>query len=279
MKRRAPISTGPQTWAAAREDYLRGDTGPAVCKRYGIRLDALRARIWREGWSKQNQAAAKEIERFGPPLEAPSPAPKWGDKGGLIPHLEPESAPEPDLFSGDPVRAVKRATQAAAQALSQGRALEAQALIKAADGLRGLSVAVGPLAPPESASAKALRAELGLPRETEDYDAFLGEVWEVSGRLAMEMLAAAPDAPRLHAHIVFAWRARHLGPKVAAEDLKRAREQGWADKVFDPAGRPLPPPPPSELRSWIEAEVAAMGVEGKPLHPELDHPKPSHGRT
>jgi hypothetical protein len=83
MKRRAPIHVGPRTWALVREDYLRGDTGPTVCKRYGVRLDALRARASREGWGKWKHALAVEIDRFGPPPETQpkgSPAAQeWGE--------------------------------------------------------------------------------------------------------------------------------------------------------------------------------------------------------
>ena len=38
------------TWAAARRDYLAGDTAEAVCDRYGLKLGTLRSRAAREGW-------------------------------------------------------------------------------------------------------------------------------------------------------------------------------------------------------------------------------------
>jgi len=40
------------TWAAARRDYLAGDTAEAVCDRYGLKLGTLRSRAAREGWRR-----------------------------------------------------------------------------------------------------------------------------------------------------------------------------------------------------------------------------------
>ncbi|MDP3803418.1 hypothetical protein [Brevundimonas sp.] len=42
-------------WAAAREDYLAGMSGPEVCARHGVRLTALRDRAAREGWRRIDQ--------------------------------------------------------------------------------------------------------------------------------------------------------------------------------------------------------------------------------
>ena len=39
-------------WAAARRDYLAGDTAEAVCDRYGMKLGTLRSRAAREGWRR-----------------------------------------------------------------------------------------------------------------------------------------------------------------------------------------------------------------------------------
>jgi len=39
-------------WAAARRDYLAGDTAEAVCDRYGLKLGTLRSRAAREGWRR-----------------------------------------------------------------------------------------------------------------------------------------------------------------------------------------------------------------------------------
>lgn len=39
-------------WAAARRDYLAGDTAEAVCDRHGLKLGTLRSRAAREGWRR-----------------------------------------------------------------------------------------------------------------------------------------------------------------------------------------------------------------------------------
>jgi len=44
-----------EVWAAAREDYLAGMSGPEVCARHGVRLTALRSRAAREGWRRVDQ--------------------------------------------------------------------------------------------------------------------------------------------------------------------------------------------------------------------------------
>ena len=41
-----------RTWAAARRDYLAGDTAEAVCDRYGLKLGTLRSRAARQGWRR-----------------------------------------------------------------------------------------------------------------------------------------------------------------------------------------------------------------------------------
>ena len=39
-------------WVLAREDYIRGDSGPEIAERYGVGLSSLRARAAREGWRR-----------------------------------------------------------------------------------------------------------------------------------------------------------------------------------------------------------------------------------
>lgn len=45
----------PETWDRARDDYLAGLSGPAVCARYGLGLAALRKRAATGGWRRIDQ--------------------------------------------------------------------------------------------------------------------------------------------------------------------------------------------------------------------------------
>lgn len=238
----------------AREDYLRGDTGPAVCKRYGIRIDAFRARCWREGWSKRDHAVVVETARFGPPPEpaleaavgvetnpaAPSPSARAGMDGAT------DAMP---LCMADPGLAVKRSLRAASCALAEGRAGEAQALIKAAEGVARLYQLVGPLPLPEAPVDGALRREQGLPGDPDVFEAFMEEVWQLAGMVARELVAPEPEVPAVFARALYRWRARHLGPAVAAQDRKRIMAGGFADRLYDAQGRLLPAPTVAEYRA------------------------------
>lgn len=45
----------PEVWAAVRDDYLSGLSGPEACRRHGVTLPALRDRASREGWRRADQ--------------------------------------------------------------------------------------------------------------------------------------------------------------------------------------------------------------------------------
>lgn len=47
--------TPEDLWAAVKADYLAGLSGPDCCRRYGVRLSALRARAARHGWRRADQ--------------------------------------------------------------------------------------------------------------------------------------------------------------------------------------------------------------------------------
>ena len=47
-----------ETWERARDDYLAGLSGPAVCARYGLGLAAFRKRAASGGWRRIDQPAA-----------------------------------------------------------------------------------------------------------------------------------------------------------------------------------------------------------------------------
>ena len=45
----------PETWERARDDYLAGHSGPAVCARYGLGLATFRKRAAAGGWRRIDQ--------------------------------------------------------------------------------------------------------------------------------------------------------------------------------------------------------------------------------
>lgn len=45
----------PETWGRARDDYLAGVSGPAVCARYDLGLSAFRRRAATGGWRRSDQ--------------------------------------------------------------------------------------------------------------------------------------------------------------------------------------------------------------------------------
>jgi hypothetical protein len=55
----------PETWDRAREDYLAGLSGPAVCARHGLGLSAFRRRAATEGWRRSDQP----VPMRGGPIE------------------------------------------------------------------------------------------------------------------------------------------------------------------------------------------------------------------
>jgi hypothetical protein len=167
-----------------------------------------------------------------------------------------------DLALADPGRAVERAMRAASRALAEGRALEAQALIKAAEGLTRLTGQVGPIPLPEPAWMAALRRGTGLPQDEEACEVFIDQVWATAGTLALDMLSKAPDTPRLHARAVYGWRAKRLGPEVAARDHARAKSAGCTEGVFDFNGRVLPlPSKGGELMRWLTESLTRNAAE------------------
>lgn len=100
----------PESWAAARADYLAGLSAAGVCARYDLGLSALRARARREGWRRLDQAG-------------PEPADPHALDPDLIEDLDEELEAQgpPDLTA-----MTERASRLADRALGLGRLAEAQ---------------------------------------------------------------------------------------------------------------------------------------------------------
>src|SRR5690606_36102252 len=94
------------TWAAARRDYLAGDTAEAVCDRYGLKLGTLRSRAAREGWRR---------------CDAGDPDP-WPDEDDTV---EDAAADAPDLAA-----MAAQALMRLNRAVRRGRAAEAASWLR-----------------------------------------------------------------------------------------------------------------------------------------------------
>uniref|UniRef100_A0A0N4ZJL4 Terminase small subunit n=1 Tax=Parastrongyloides trichosuri TaxID=131310 RepID=A0A0N4ZJL4_PARTI len=155
-------------WAAARRDYLAGDTAEAVCDRYQLKSGTLRARAAREGWRRSD-------------MEDVWPAPDDEDDD------HPGAAP-PDL------------TQMAAQALMRldravrrGRAAEAASWLRTWRALTDPAL-LAPLTPePAPDPAATLEADLKAVAEVARDAAALAP-HDHAGRLAIEARMAALKA-------------------------------------------------------------------------------------
>ncbi|WP_269716140.1 hypothetical protein [Caulobacter sp. NIBR2454] len=215
---------GPEVWARVRECYIAGESAPVLAKRFDVGLANIRKKARLEGWTRSH--IAEQLDASLPPdLERRDQA---GD-------AEP---PAPVA----PKQAVADATARASALLAQGRAGEAQALIRSAEALAKLA---------------GVDPEADEPAETDEpawddtvarYDDF---VLSKAKSLAYAMLADPPyGATAHHMWFLYHWRALHFGPKVVARDFAHAVDSGCAAKYFtaDGALRPIPEPAsPSDL--------------------------------
>ncbi|MDO9588241.1 MAG: hypothetical protein Q7J13_09930 [Brevundimonas sp.] len=122
---------GPEIWARVRTAYLAGESAPSVARRFDVGLGNLRKRASAEGWTRSRAALRQDLK---PERSAPASA---GEADGLCPNV---GAP-PGETAEYPVgtrEAVKRAAERAAWLITEGRAAEAMALIRAAEALSSL---------------------------------------------------------------------------------------------------------------------------------------------
>lgn len=80
-------------------------------------------------------------------------------------------------------------------------------------------------------------------RKVEEFEAEREAVRELALDLVRVMQGGPiEEAPLWHMSFVYDWRARHLGPEVAAMDRERAQDHEWAQAFWDAEGRlrPLP---------------------------------------
>lgn len=77
---------GEAVWARVRAAYLGGATMEDCAERFGVTVEAIKNRIWRDGWSKRDYAAAVaeapegdalDPAAFAPRRDAQPPPPLW----------------------------------------------------------------------------------------------------------------------------------------------------------------------------------------------------------
>jgi len=119
---------GPETWARVKAAYIAGESAPSVARRFDVGLSNLRRRAMAEGWTRT--CIAERLD----------PRPLRGETGIAPPTLAPlallESLPEPPWV--DPEVAVGRALRRITWLVSEGRAVEAQALSRAVEAMERL---------------------------------------------------------------------------------------------------------------------------------------------
>ncbi|OYX57255.1 MAG: hypothetical protein B7Y86_05990 [Brevundimonas subvibrioides] len=124
---------GPETWTRVREAYLAGEPAPSVAQRFDVSLANIRKKASREGWTRHAMARRYDLKPVRGAPDGPRPA-----IGPL-----PDALNLPFEPNERPVKvreAIERAGARAAWLLSEGRAGEAEVLIRAARALSELSV-------------------------------------------------------------------------------------------------------------------------------------------
>lgn len=107
---------------------MAGEPGPSVARRFDVGLANLRKKASREGWTRAGVATRLD------------PAARGGDGAGLAQAVDRlAGAEDPEERPVAIEAAVVRAAQRAAWLISEGRAAEAQALIRAAQSLADLT--------------------------------------------------------------------------------------------------------------------------------------------
>jgi hypothetical protein len=205
-----------ETWAVIRDAYLGGETAESISRRLNISVNTIRKRASRCGWTHKAHGAA--IARRGE-----------------------EGAPPPD-----PAAAHAGALARAAELIGEGRAVEATALLKAAETLSRL-------AEPEAAP----RAPVSEEQAREVQDLFWAQVWEGALRIAEHLLEEdATAVPSALSGPLFRWRAERLGPEIARADFQAAVAGGWAGRYWDEDGALRPAPPAREPSAIMQAQHA-----------------------
>lgn len=137
------VTAGAEAWSLIRGAYLSGLSAPTVAARFGVSVSALRKRARREGWTKQQYAAARALPDgaaplpVGPVASAAAPASVTAPAGrppALSGGLSEDEVVEVQLPNPtiQPGALARRALAHAAQAVRDGQGLNAVRLARAA---------------------------------------------------------------------------------------------------------------------------------------------------
>jgi len=221
-----------KVWDAAKAAYLAGEPAASVARRFDVGYGNLRYRAHAEGWTRKAALARADAEAVEEAIRL----------GGQADETVLSAATVDDPEPVDPQAAHRRAVGRAAALLSRGRAAEATALLKAAETLARLTAA----SPPEADDADApLSPEDDAAREAAAREHLMGTLDRLEAqadKLALGMLRDELSVPAVHMGFVLQWRARVLGPEVAAHD-RAAREAVSplnARRYYDARGELLP---------------------------------------
>ncbi|PQZ83836.1 MULTISPECIES: hypothetical protein [unclassified Brevundimonas] len=155
-------------WAAARRDYLAGDTAEAVCDRYQLKSGTLRSRAAREGWRRSD-------------MEDVWPAPDDEDDN-------PPGAAPPDL-----AQMAAQALMRLDRAVRRGRAAEAASWLRTWRALTDPALLAALTPEPAPDPAATLEADLKAVADVAR-DAAALSPHDLAGRLAIEARMAALKA-------------------------------------------------------------------------------------
>ena len=234
---------GPETWALVRDAYLSGGPAKLVCQRFDVSYANLRAKASREGWTRRVYADATDV----------------GGVRRSVPPLDPRPQPPPSTAES----ALETAMARASDALIEGHAGEASAILKAAETFARLSGR--DIASPIPTSAcdpeKVEKALIG----------FMEDIWKRAEVLAHTMMS--DDRAHIHSawasRNIYAWRAEHFGPEVAAADYAYAKSLGAChhEGIWDETGALCPPTPPGQMPSHMVSAYAHYGPSKKRQYP------------
>ena len=188
---------GPQTWAAAREAYLAGETAASVGARLGLTAGAIHQRSRREGWQRKALGVLSEADALqpAPPADAPAAA-----------------APEAPAPAGPPPtagEALDLALAAAAGHLRSGRTEAAATVLRLGETLVRLVEAA------QRQRAYTLEDALCASAQLRE------RVEAAADRAARGALTSPQGLEPPLCEWAYRWRAEHLGPECAAADAAR----------------------------------------------------------
>lgn len=219
-----------ETWAVVRDAYLGGETAESIGRRLNMSVNTIRKRASRCGWT--HAAHAKAIQRAC------------------------EEGPTAPI---DLARARDAAVAHAAALLGEGRALEASAILRAAEALGRAGGGEAGGDPPGPDTPESDEAVDEVLRQISDHIDQIAI--ERAGQLALDLLTDEGPPRAVYSAFAFRWRARVLGPAVALADYARGLQGGWAGRYWDAEGRLIPqdPVPPAPDPGMVRQHLRLCG--------------------